>query len=134
MSTNEQPTCGKGLAENSVLPARLGHVVTAMAENLKVHMQALDQTDQNSRTEYDVYDRLVNELVQAAVHLHAAANQMAGSRDLPMGRHDEKAMTHPGVGETFEKFVRHKQELLELLEKTAARDNQLLEVMRANTR
>jgi hypothetical protein len=35
----------------------------------------------------------------------------------------QKAMTHPGVGETFEKFVKHKQELLELLE-----------VMRANKR
>jgi hypothetical protein len=53
MDTPEQPTCGKGLAENSILPAKLGQLVDAMAENLRVHMHALDLTDQNSCAEYD---------------------------------------------------------------------------------
>jgi hypothetical protein len=134
MSTAEQPTCGKGLAENSVLPAKLGDVVDSMAKNLDVHLKALDLTDQNSRKEYEVYESLVNELQQAAVHLHTTANQMAGARDLPMGRHDEKAMTHPRVYETFEKFAKRKQELFALLEQTSARDDQLLETMRAHRR
>lgn len=56
MSTPEQPTCGKGLAENSVLPAKLGELISAIAENLEAHMQALDRTDQNSRREYDAYE------------------------------------------------------------------------------
>lgn len=133
MSTAEQPTCGKGLAENSVLPARLGDVVVAMAANLEVHMKALDLTDEHSRKEYDVYESLVNELQQAAVHLRATAHQMAGSRDLPMGRHDEKAMTHPRVYETFEKFVTRKQELSSLLQQTSARDDQLLQMMRSHS-
>jgi hypothetical protein len=59
---------------------------------------------------------------------------MAGYRDLPMGRHDQKAMTHPRVEDAFKKFVHSKQELLELLEKTEERDHQLLEMMRANKR
>jgi formiminotetrahydrofolate cyclodeaminase len=134
MSTPEQPTCGKGLAENSVFPARLADVTAAMAENLEVHMKALDQTDQNSRREHDVYKSLVKELQQAADRLRATANQMAGARDLPMGRHDEKAMTHPRIYETFERFVKGKRELSALLEQTSARDNQLLETMRVHSR
>lgn len=134
MSTAEQPTCGKGLAENSVLPARLADVIAGMAANLEVHSKALDLTDQSSRREHEVYELLVNELQQAATHLYATANQMAGARDLPMGRHDEKAMTHPRVRETFETFIKHKQELSVLLQETAARDDQLLETMHSHTR
>jgi formiminotetrahydrofolate cyclodeaminase len=130
----EQPTCGKGLAENSVLPARLGSLLGAMAENLEVHRKALDLTDQNSRAEYDAYGELIKELQQVAGQLEATANQMAGYRDLPMGKHDEQEMTHPRVRETFEKFVQQKQELLSLLEQTAERDNKLLETMRSQSR
>lgn len=134
MSRSDQPTCGKGLAENSVLPARLGSLLSTMAENLEVHMQALDLTDQNSREEYKVYGELVRQLHQAASQLQATAHQMAGYRDLPMGKHDEQAMIHPRVRETFEKFVTQKQELSSLLEQTLERDNNLLETMRSQSR
>lgn len=132
MSSSEKPTCGKGLAENSILPGKLGQLIAALAENLAVHSGALDLTDQNSRAEYDAYEKLVKELRQTAVQLEKTANQMASYRDLPMGRHDEKAMTHPRVLEVFEQFVRQKQEVMSLLEQTAARDHELLEMMRAH--
>ena len=105
MSTPEQPTCGKGLAENSVLPAKLGELLAAMAENLETHMQALDLIDQHSRAEYDAYEELVKEIRQIAILLKATANQMAGYRDLRMGRHDQKAMTRPREFESFEKLL-----------------------------
>ena len=133
MNTQDQPTCGKGLAENSVLPARLSNLISAMAENLAVHMKALDLTDVKSQAEHSAYERLVDELRQTAVQLQWSANEMAGYRDLPMGRHDDIAMTQPEVRETFEKFVRHKQELFTLLEETAERDHQLLEMMRTHS-
>jgi len=97
-------------------------------------MQALDLTDQNSRREYDAYEKLVKEQKQIANQLKSVANQMAGYRDLPMGRHDEKAMTHPRVREAFEKFVQHKQELKVLLEQTVERDDKLLEMIRVHNR
>jgi hypothetical protein len=134
MSASEQQTCGKGLAENSVLPAKLGELISAMAGNLDVHRRALDLTDQNSRTEDDAYEKLLKELRQIAAQLSVTASEMAGYRDLRMGGHDQKAMTHPRVEETFEKFVQSKRELLKFLEQTEERDNQLLEMMRANKR
>ena len=133
MTETDQPTCGKGLAENSILPARLGNLLGAMAENLEVHRKALDLSDPNSQAEHEAYAKLVQQLREAAGQLESVANQMAGYRDLPMGKHDEQAMTHPRVAETFEKFVRRKHELLSLLEQTAERDHQLLEMMRSRS-
>ena len=129
---SEQQTCGKGLAENSALPAKLGELISAMAGNLDAHRRALDLEDQNSRAEDDAYEKLLKELRQIAAQLSVMANEMAGYRDLQMGRHDQQAMTHPRVREAFEQFIQHKRELLELLKQTEARDNQLLEIMRVH--
>lgn len=134
MSASEQQTCGKGLAENSVLPSKLGELISAMAGNLETHMKALDLTDPHSQAEYEAYEKLLKDLRQIAAQLSLTANQMAEYRDLPMGRHDERAMTHPRVREAFEKFVQRKRELLELLEQTEERDRKLLEMMGANQR
>lgn len=131
MDTAEQPTCGKGLAENSVFPAKLGNLISAMAENLAIHTLALDQTDPNSRVEYDAYEKLIAELRQSAAALQVTASEMAGYRDLPMGRHDPVAMTQPEVRTAFEHYVKSKKELLSLLQETAERDDQLLAMMRA---
>ena len=132
MDAPEQQTCGKGLAENSVLPAKVSMLISALAENLAAHMKALDLTDSNSQTEHNAYESLVKKLRESAVELQWAANEMAAYRDLPMGRHDEIAMTQPEIREAFEQLVAHKQELLSLLQQTAGRDQQLLEMIRTN--
>ena len=129
MTEADQPTCGKGLAENSILPEQISKVIAAMAENLESHMQTLDLTDKISSAEYTAYESLVKELKQSALQLHLTANQMAGYRDMPMGRHNVKEMTHPRVHETFERFLKEKQDLFSLLERTMQRDHEILETM-----
>lgn len=129
MTAVDQPTCGKGLAENSILPEQISKVIAAMAENLETHMQALDLTDKNSSAEYAAYETLVKELKQSALQLHLTANQMAGYYDLPMGRHNMKEMTRPLVREVFERFMKEKRDLLSLLERTMQRDDQILATM-----
>jgi hypothetical protein len=94
---DEQQTCGRGLAEHSVLPERLAEVIEAMADNLRVHMQALELDDEPAREEHAVYLRLAEEQRQAAGRLRAIAGEMAAARDLPMGRHDLQALTSPEV-------------------------------------
>jgi hypothetical protein len=42
----EEQTCGRGLAENAVLPAQLAEVTEAIADNLQAHMQALELDDE----------------------------------------------------------------------------------------
>jgi hypothetical protein len=57
----EQPSCGRGLAERSALPDKLGDLVAAVADNLEAHLIALDLTDENARTEHDAYVTLARE-------------------------------------------------------------------------
>ena len=46
---DDQQTCGQGLAEHSALPAQLAEVIEAMADNLQVHMAALELDDEPAR-------------------------------------------------------------------------------------
>jgi hypothetical protein len=88
-----EPTCGQGLAERSVLPAKVGGVISSLAEILELHMKALDLTDENAKKEHDAYRQLTREYQKTATQLQATAQRMAGYRDLPMGGHDQKAMS-----------------------------------------
>jgi hypothetical protein len=126
---DEQQTCGKGVAENSALPAQLADVVEAMAGNLQVHMAALELDDEPAREEHAVYLRLVEEQRQAAGRLRAVAGEMAAARDLPRGRHDSETMRSPEVGDAFRRFIKAKQDLLTLLQRMADQDQQLLAQM-----
>jgi hypothetical protein len=126
---DDQQTCGRGLAEHAALPARLAEVTEAMADNLQVHMQALELDDEPARQEHAVYLRLVEEQRQTAGRLRAVAGEMAAARDLPMGRHDQQTMSSPEVGDAFRRFVGAKRELLALLQRMTEQDQQLLAQM-----
>jgi hypothetical protein len=126
----DQQTCGTGLAENAVFPEKLGALAAAMADVLENHMQALDLTDPDAKAEHDAYAKLVHAHRRISAELRATADQMAGYRDLPMGRHGEQVMTSPDVLHTFDAFVKAKQELQTLLERQAARDQEMLAQMR----
>jgi hypothetical protein len=123
----EEQTCGKGLAQNSALPAKLGELEAALAEVLDAHMRELDVTDENSRTEHEVYERIARQHHEAAARLEAAAREMAGQRDLPMGRHDMEALTGVEQPAAFQHYVQVKRELLALLQEALAHEEELLE-------
>ena len=124
-------TCGRGLAEHSALPAKLADLMSSVATVLEVHMRALDLTDESSRKEFEAYRQLVNEHRDAATQLHTIASEMAGYRDLPMGRHDPTAMAAPTAADAFENFVTLEQELVTLLEARLGGDREMLTQMRA---
>jgi hypothetical protein len=121
----QRRTCGQGLAEHSSLPAKLGELTAAVAENLELHMKALDLKDENAKREHDAYQKLALEHRQTASELHATAEEMVGYRDLPMGRH-ETAMSDPLLLQAFERFVSLEQELLWLLQERIAHDQKML--------
>jgi hypothetical protein len=126
----DEQTCGRGLAEHSVLPAQLAEVTEAMADNLMAHMQALELDDEAARQEHAVYLRLAEEQRQTAARLRAVAGEMAAARDLPMGRHDRQAMSSPEVADAFRRFVTARQELLAVLRWMAEQDQRMLAEMR----
>jgi len=122
----EQPTCGKGLAEHSVFPAKFGDFLAAMAQNLDVHLVTLDPADQTTQPERSAYLKLARESRRVADELRALAAEMASYRDLPMGRRDPAALSSPPIVKAFASFVKLERELLALLETSIERGEQML--------
>jgi hypothetical protein len=123
---DDVPTCGKGLAEHSAIPAKLSELIAALAENLEAHQPTLDLTDERSRQELDAYVKLARAHRAIAAQLREAAEQMAGYRDLPMGRHDERALAGRSVLDAFGNLVRVERELVALLQASVAQHEALL--------
>lgn len=129
---NDQPTCGQGLAEHSTLPAKLADLEDALADNLELHQKTLDLSDDNAKTELDAYVKLTREHRTIAAQLRETARQMAGYRDLPMARHDERALANPKLVEAFERFVQLEEDLLARLNTALERDRQMLAAVRGH--
>jgi hypothetical protein len=123
---DDQPTCGKGLAEHAALPAALAALSAAMAHVLELHVTTLDATDADTRPENEAYGSIATQLRSVSAGLHALAAEMKGYRELPMGRHDEEALGSPLAIEAFSDFVARERELLELMQSSVERDEQML--------
>jgi hypothetical protein len=122
----DQPTCGQGLAEHAAVPLALAKLIDALAENLERHMPALDVADDAARQEHDAYASLAAQHRQIAAQLYEVGEEMAGYRDLPMGRHDEARLASPEVLEAFERFVAAEKDALALLDGGVRRDEAML--------
>jgi hypothetical protein len=99
---------------------------------LEAHLPSLDLTDEHSRKEHEVYRHLVEDHQRVSLQLEAIARLMAGSRDLPMGRHHEAAMASPAVSRAFQRFVRLEDELASALRHRLVQDRQMLATMGAD--
>jgi hypothetical protein len=127
MDSDDQPTCGKGVAASADLPARLAALMATRGEVLERHSRALDLTDPNSRQEFEAYTDLVRRHRDVAAALDSLAQQMRGCRDLPMGRHDFAAMAAPdGQMEAFRRFVGLERELVAFLEAKLVDEEKML--------
>lgn len=125
--TDDQPTCGQGLAANAVLPAKLAELTAAQADVLERHTRALDPSDPHAQRELEAYARLTGAHRALAAELTRLAEQMAGCRDLPMARHDMAVMIEPqGQAEAFRRFVDVERELLALLQAKLDQETHLL--------
>lgn len=127
----EQPTCGRGLARNGVVPAALAAVAAGLAQNLEVHVRALDPGDAAAAQEQGVYERVAHSLRSAAAELQAAAEEMASAVDLPMGAHDIAAITTTDALAAFEGYVAAEDDLRRLLGARRDDNEQMLTAIRA---
>ena len=126
--TDDNPTCGIGLAQHAVLSDKIGTMVEGLAETLALHRTMLVLDDVNARKEDDVYRELAESWSRIAPLVSAAAAHMAAQQDLPMGAHDP---TKWGAAHrrAFEKYVKSESQLLALLRVSAVRDEQMLASM-----
>ena len=126
----DDPTCGEGLAANSVVPATIADVIKALSAVLAAHLRTLDVEDANSRREHAAYSELANTCGEIGNSLGGAAERMSGYHDLPMGRHDMQAMTASEPVDAFAQFVNAEEQLLALLEARLPSDQAMLAGMK----
>lgn len=126
---DDQPTCGKGLAASSTLPAALGAVAASLSEVLVAHQASLDVTDADAKREHDAYQDIANAHRLIAAQLDAAAKRMAAYRDLPMGPHDMDVIMGPRAVSAFVRFVEREEALLTLLQQRLEEDRAMLAEM-----
>ena len=125
----ENQTCGKGLAQNSALPAKLGEVIGSVAAVLEMHLKAIDRRDAGSRPEIEAYEMLASEQREIAESLRITAGRMRSYSDLPMAKHDEAAMADPAFAGSFRILVEAKEKLRKYLEETLEGDRAMLKMM-----
>jgi hypothetical protein len=120
-------TCGRGLAANAALPARLGDLVAAMADLLEQHTRALDLANADGRLEFVAYGSLAAAYRGVASDLAGLARQMAGYRDMAMGPHDMRVMADPnGQAAAFQRVIAVERDVLELLRTKVDEDEAML--------
>ncbi len=125
--SDTEPTCGKGLAANAVLPSKLSELLEAQATVLDRHIRAIDQADPNATAEIEAYTRLAQAYHAVARDLGNLANEMASYAALPMPRHDPSVMMTPGGQmDAFRAFVALETELVSLLTEKVKAETALL--------
>ncbi len=129
---DDQPTCGKGLAANAILPEKLGTLMRALADLLDNHTRSLDRGDPNARLEIEAYAHLVQEQRAIAAYLQGLTETMRGYRDLPMGAHDENVLGDQRSLDVLAAFIRAEEELLALLQEHIKEHRSMLDETRSS--
>jgi hypothetical protein len=117
--SNQQWTCGMGLAVGGELPGRMADLLSVMARNLELHMRSLDGNDPAANEELIAYRRLTGRMRDVSGYLDALSAEMTGYRDLPMAPHDEAALNTPDVVEAFHALIASERSLADYLTQSA---------------
>ena len=125
--SDEQWTCGKGLAAHAPIPSKIADFLKSLAANLRGHVPTIDTNDPNGQAERDAYVHLSTEYEAVSDHLARTAKRMGAFRDLPPARHHEEALADPHLIQAFERFVAVEKKLAELLAAAAEQDGQMLQ-------
>jgi hypothetical protein len=117
--SNQEWTCGMGLALGSELPARMADLLSVMGRNLELHMRSLDGNDPVAYEELIAYEKLTGRMRDVSGYLEALAGEMASYRDLPMPQHDDAALDTPEVVEAFHALNAQERSFAEYLTASA---------------
>jgi hypothetical protein len=126
---DEQHACGRGLADQAAVAARIADVMEAVAGTLEAHTGALDPDDENAQVERRVYDRIADGHRRITAELRSLHEQMAGAYDLPPATHDAEALVAQPAVIAYERYIEAEQALVDLLHARVERDRRLLGAM-----
>jgi uncharacterized protein YndB with AHSA1/START domain len=121
-------TCGEGLAQHALLPAKLAPWFAALAETLELHRALIVKSDANAQAEDDAYRDLAQSYREIGEQVQRAATRMAACRELPMPAHDESAFGERQL-DAFQRYVGAQNALLSVLKLAAEQDQKMLQGM-----
>ena len=119
---DEDPTCGRGLAEHATLPKKLGELIAALAETLELHRTALVLEDAAAKVEHAAYSALAREYRAIASQLATAAHHMASYHDLPLAPHHPDRMASLELRDAQGRYLAIERELVSLLRSAIDRE------------
>jgi len=117
--SNQQWTCGMGLAVGGELPGRMADLLSVMARNLELHMRSLDSNNIAANDELIAYQRLTGRMRDVSGYLEALSAEMISYRDLPMAPHDEAALETSDVVDAFHALIASERSLADYLTASA---------------
>jgi hypothetical protein len=126
---DDEPTCGKGVAANAPLPAKLAEMLTALADTLEAHRPGLDLDEPAGREEDAAYATLVDDFREITSRLKATSERMASYRTLPMATHDEAVMADPARMSPYARFIGLQRELAATFTASVVQGEQMLRDM-----
>jgi len=100
--------------------------MASVAENLELHMKALDVKDKNIRSQCKAYAKLAKEHRDISASLQAIAGEMEGYEDQAHSRPAEDILSDPKILAAFEKFMKAERELIAVLKKRMHQDSKML--------
>jgi hypothetical protein len=113
------------------MPSHIAALAEAMSGLFRVHMGALDASEEAGKAEFGAYSSLADGYAGLAARLRAVATEAEGYASLAPASHDMAFMTGPDPLAAFEAVVAAKRRLRDLLERAAASDEAMLAAMRA---
>ncbi len=125
--TDEEMTCGRGIAANATLPSQMAVVVAALGAVLQDHTKALDDRNAAARREHAAYDGIIESARVARISLDALAREMLACRELPAAPHDMDALASRETHDVFVALVRAEQQLHGLLQRRGQDHDAMLE-------
>ena len=131
--SDDEPTCGKGIAAGASLPEKLAAVMHAMADMLESHVRALDPDEPGGKAEIDAYDRLVLEHRGIGDRLDTLAALMRGYRGLPAAAHVMDVIMDQRSIDAFAALIAREQELSALIRERVKEHAEMLEADREGT-
>ncbi len=113
--SNQDWTCGMGLALGSEMPARMADLLTSWRAISSCTCARSTAATRLANEELIAYQRLTGQMREVSGSLEALAGAMADYRDLPMAPHDEAALNTPEVHDAFHELIAQERGFAEYL-------------------
>jgi predicted glycosyl hydrolase (DUF1957 family) len=125
-TSQDEWTCGKGLAHHAAVPEKIAEFVAALASVLRTHLPTIDTEQPEGRAEWAAYDELATSYMDLADELARTAGRMKGYSSLAAAPHHDEALSDPVLKDVFARFVEVEDGLAELLRRSADENKEML--------